>query len=219
MSVKQRGNELLISICCAVKLWDILEEEGKTLAALNASLFAADLSDQVGRRILAARDASLARKLVRTYCVAKGIAVAFNPIPVADLFAAAIIDVGMVVHLSKVYGLPLNRSGSRLNHQGHHGRVSSADGDGLGAAFCVQRTQGRHHRFVDNLNGRYAQGAIAYYSTYLVGQAAAKYLAKGKSWGEGGPKLVVKQILDSIDRDSVLRDAKREIQARLKLSN
>jgi hypothetical protein len=63
-----------------------------------------------------------------------------------------------------------------------------------------------------------AQGSIAYYSTYLVGQAAAKYLAQGKSWGDGGPKLVVKQILDSLDRDTVLRDAKREIQARLGLS-
>ena len=38
-----------------LKLWEILETEGKTLAALNASLFAADLSDQVGRRILAAK--------------------------------------------------------------------------------------------------------------------------------------------------------------------
>jgi predicted GTPase len=38
-----------------LRLWDILDAEGKTLAALNASLFAADLSDQVGRRILAAR--------------------------------------------------------------------------------------------------------------------------------------------------------------------
>ena len=37
------------------RLWDIFEAEGKTLAALNASLFATDLSDQVGRRILAAR--------------------------------------------------------------------------------------------------------------------------------------------------------------------
>ena len=62
-----------------------------------------------------------------------------------------------------------------------------------------------------------AQGAIAYYSTYLVGQAASEYLAGGKSWGDGGPKLVVKQILDSLDRDTVLRDAKREIQARLGL--
>ena len=71
-----------------VALWDILDAEGKTLAALNASLFAADLSDQVGRRILAARR-EIGDRLVRTYCVGKGIAVAFNPVPVADLFAAA----------------------------------------------------------------------------------------------------------------------------------
>jgi GTP-binding protein Era len=38
-----------------LRLWEILAAEGKTLAALNASLFAADRSDQVGRRILAAR--------------------------------------------------------------------------------------------------------------------------------------------------------------------
>ena len=91
-----------------VKLWDILDAEGKTLAALNASLFASDLSDQVGRRILAARK-EIGDKLVRTYCVAKGIAIAFNPVPVADLFAAAFIDVGMVVHLSRVYDLPLSQ--------------------------------------------------------------------------------------------------------------
>ena len=78
-----------------LRLWVILEAEGKTLAALNASLFAADLSDQVGRRILAARK-ELGDRLVRTYCVGKGIAVALNPVPVADLFAAAFIDIGMV---------------------------------------------------------------------------------------------------------------------------
>jgi hypothetical protein len=63
-----------------------------------------------------------------------------------------------------------------------------------------------------------AQGAIAYYSTYVVGQVASKYLGQGKSWGEGGPKHVVKQILNSLDRDTVLSDARREIQARLGLS-
>jgi small GTP-binding protein len=72
-----------------LRLWDIFETEGKTLAALNASLFAADLSDQVGMRILNARR-EIGDKLCRTYCVAKGIAVAFNPVPVADLFAACI---------------------------------------------------------------------------------------------------------------------------------
>jgi hypothetical protein len=63
-----------------------------------------------------------------------------------------------------------------------------------------------------------AQGAIAYYSTYLVGKVAAEYLAKGKSWGDGGPKHVVKEILDSLDKETVLKDARREIRLRLGLS-
>ncbi len=61
-----------------------------------------------------------------------------------------------------------------------------------------------------------AQGAVAYYSTYVVGQAAERYLAQGKSWGEGGPKHVVREILDSLDRDSVLTQARADIRARLR---
>ncbi|NQV87495.1 MAG: DUF697 domain-containing protein [Woeseiaceae bacterium] len=199
-----------------LKLWEILEAEGKTLAALNASLFAADLSDQVGRRILAARR-ELGEKMVRTYCVAKGIAVAFNPVPVADLFAAAFIDVGMVVHLSKVYDLPLNQK-----EAGSIVKVIMAESAALmGTVWALHFVSSALKVGTIGLSTILtagAQGAIAYYSTYLVGQAAAEYLAKGKSWGEGGPKLVVKQILDSLDRDTVLHDAKREIQARLRLS-
>ena len=197
-------------------LWEILESEGKTLAALNASLFASDLSDQVGRRILAARS-ELGERLVRTYCVAKGIAVAFNPVPVADLFAAAFIDVGMVVHLSKVYDLPLNQkeAGSII-------KVIAVESAALmGTVWALHFVSSALKVGTIGLSTILtagAQGSIAYYSTYLVGQAAAKYLAQGKSWGDGGPKLVVKQILESLDRDTVLRDAKREIQARLGLS-
>ena len=199
-----------------LKLWDILEAEGKTLAALNASLFAADLSDQVGRRILAARK-ELGDRLVRTYCVGKGIAVALNPVPVADLFAAAFIDVGMVVHLSRVYDLPLSRK-----EAGAIVRVIIAEAAALmttvWALHLVSSALKVGTLGLSTILTAGAQGAIAYYSTYLVGEAAGKYLADGKSWGEGGPKKVIKEILDSLDRDTVLRDAKREIQARLGLS-
>ena len=51
---------------------------------------------------------------------------------------------------------------------------------------------------------------MAYYSTYIVGQAAERYLAQGKSWGEGGPKHVVREILDSLDRDSILAQARAD---------
>jgi uncharacterized protein (DUF697 family)/GTP-binding protein EngB required for normal cell division len=199
-----------------IRLWEIFEAEGKTLAALNASLFAADLSDQVGIRILNARR-EIGDKLVRTYCVAKGVAVAFNPVPVADLFAAAFIDVGMVMHLSYVYDLPLSRreAGSLVS-------VIVAEAAALmGTVWALHFVSSALKVGTAGLSTVVtagAQGAIAYYSTYVVGQIAAEYLAQGKSWGEGGPKTVVQEILDSLDRDTVLREAKKEIQARLGLS-
>ena len=196
-----------------LRIWEILDAEGKTLAALNASLFAADLSDQVGQRILAARR-ELGDRLVRTYCVGKGIAVAFNPVPVADLFAAAFIDVGMVVHLSRVYDLPLSRT-----EAGSLVKVIVAEAAALmGTVWALHFVSSALKVGTAGLSTIItagAQGAVAYYSTYVVGQVAAEYLGKGKSWGEGGPKLVVKTILDSLDRDTVLNDARREIRARL----
>ncbi|MEJ2128237.1 MAG: GTP-binding protein [Woeseiaceae bacterium] len=199
-----------------VKLWDILDAEGKTLAALNASLFASDLSDQVGRRILAARR-EIGEKLVRTYCVGKGIAVAFNPVPVADLFAAAFIDVGMVVHLSRVYDLPLSQK-----EAGSLVRVIVAESAALmGTVWALHFVSSALKVGTIGLSTILtagAQGAIAYYSTYVVGQVASRYLGQGKSWGEGGPKRVVKQIIESLDKDTVLQDARREIRVRLGLS-
>jgi small GTP-binding protein len=199
-----------------LRLWDIFEAEGKTLAALNASLFASDLSDQVGRRILNARR-EIGDRLVRSYCIAKGVAVAFNPVPVADLFAAAFIDVGMVVHLSKVYDLPLSR-----REAGSLVRVIAAEAAALmGTAWALHFVSSALKVGTLGLSTILtagAQGAIAYYSTYVVGRVAAEYLAQGKSWGDGGPKRVVKQILDSLDKETVLKDARREIRARLGMS-
>ena len=60
-----------------------------------------------------------------------------------------------------------------------------------------------------------AQGAVAYYSTYLVGRAAERYFALGKSWGPAGPQAVVEEILESVDRDSILRQARNELRQRL----
>jgi hypothetical protein len=61
-----------------------------------------------------------------------------------------------------------------------------------------------------------AQGALAWYATLLVARAAERYLAQGKSWGPLGPKRVVQDIVASLDRDSVLREARAEILRRLK---
>ncbi|MEM1264107.1 MAG: GTP-binding protein [Pseudomonadota bacterium] len=196
-----------------LRLWDVIEAEGKTLAALNASLFAADLTDRVGERVLAARQ-GIAEDVITMYCMAKGLAVAVNPIPVADLFAAAAIDVGMVVHLSRVYDLPLtqNEAGTLIS------TIATEAAALMGTVWAVHFVASALKVGTAGLSTIVtagAQGAIAWYATLVVGEVASRYLAAGKSWGDAGPKRVVEDILASLDRDSVLAHARDELRARL----
>jgi len=197
-----------------VRLWQVLEQEGKTLAALNASLFAGELSDQVAERVMTARR-TLGDRVITTWCIAKGVAVALNPVPVTDLVAAAVVDVSLVVHLSRTYGLPLTRTeaGGLVKTIGAQMLVL------MGTVWAVNLASSALKLGTGGLSAVVtggAQGAVAYYSTYVVGQAAERYLANGKSWGDAGPKLAVREILDSLDRESIIDQAKTDILARLK---
>ncbi len=196
------------------RIWDILKAEGKTMAALNAGLFAGRFSDRLASEIVAIRR-DLAEQVVRNYCLAKGVAVALNPIPVADILAAVATDAAMIVHLSRVYGLPISRGeagalmktifvqlGFLMGTVWMMNMVASAL-KGVSAGLSTVVTAG-------------AQGAVAWYGTYVVGKAAEHYFIQGKSWGEGGPKRVVQDILDSLDRESLLAQAREDILSRLK---
>ncbi len=189
------------------RLWSIVNEQGKTLSAINASLFAGQLSDQVSERIMLIRK-DIADKLIQTYCVSKGVAVAINPVPVVDLISAGVIDVTLVVHLSRIYGLPLTKSeaGSLIKTIG--GQMMLLLGTIWGIHFISTALKLGTGGLSTVLTAS-AQGAVAYCSTLVVGKAAQQYLKQGKSWGEGGAKQAVRNILDSLDRDSILQQAKR----------
>ena len=195
------------------RIWEILEAEGKTLAALNASLFAGDLSDRVGTRVLAVRR-QLGEKMIRNYSLGKGIAVAINPVPVADLAAAITVDLSMVVHLADLYGMPMTRTQSGTLVKTISQQLLLL----MGATWFVHLVSTLlkvGSAGLSTVVTAGAQGAVAYYSTYVVGRAAEAYLAAGCSWGEDGPKRVIRNILDSLDRDSILARAREDILARI----
>jgi GTP-binding protein Era len=196
------------------RLLDIAAREGKTLSSLNAGLFAGRLTDQISARIADTRR-DLANRLIRQYCIAKGVAVALNPIPVADLLAAAGLDAAMVVQLSRVYGLPLTRSES-----GRLVAVISAQLAALmGAIWGMQLVASALKGVSGGLSvviTAAAQGALGWYATVLIGRVAEQYLIAGKSWGEHGAKRAVTEIVAGLDRDSILREAREEILGRLR---
>ncbi len=196
------------------RLWDILASEGKTLAALNASLFADDLDSQISKTILRTREA-LARQVVRSYCIGKGVAVALNPVPVADLVAAATADATMVVHLSRVYNLPLTRHEATTLITTVIGQLAAL----LGSVWAVHMLSSALKLTTAGLSTVLTagvQGAVAYYSTHVIGLSVQAYLVRGKSWGDDGPKRVIQDILDSLDRDSILEQAREDIRNKLR---
>lgn len=196
------------------RLTDVLVREGRTLSALNASLFAGRLTDSVGARIVEARR-ELAGKVIRQYCIAKSIAVALNPIPVADLLAAGALDGALVMHLGRVHGLPLTRREAGSLITTICAQLAALMGAIWGIHLVASALKGLSAGMSTVLTAG-AQGALAWYATELVGRVAERYLAAGKSWGDKGAKRVVREIVDSLDRDSILRDARAEILARLK---
>ncbi len=205
-SVRQRPVDI---VNLKSRLWDIIESEGKTLSALNATLFAGNLSEKLGESILEAR-AEVAEKTIHMYCIGKGVAVAINPIPIADLAAAAAVDVSMIVHLSYIYGLPMSKSEAGSLIQTIAAQMLLLYGT-VWATHFLSSALKLGTGGVSTLITAAAQGAIAYYSTLVIGKVAQSYLSKGKSWGDAGPKFVVQEILDSLDRDSVMSHAREEI--------
>lgn len=194
-------------------LWQVLEREGKTLAALNAALFASELDSQIAQRIVEARQ-SVAERVIRNYCITKGLAVAANPVPVADLLAAAGIDIALVIHLGDVYGFRLSRrEATRLLFT-----IATQLAALMGAYWGINLVSTALKTVSAGLSTTLTattQGALAWYATFLTGTIAARWFARGKSWGRGGPRETVRDILASLDRDSILLSAREEIAALL----
>ncbi len=196
------------------RIWEILEQDGKTLTALNASIFAGEISQKIAEKITRLR-ASTAEKVVTTYSIAKGIGVAFNPIPVADLLIAAGLDVAMIRKLSQVYGLPIvGKEASKLTLT-----IMAQIAALMGAVWGINLLSSALKTVSAGLSTTLtagAQGALAYYATYLVGKIAEQYFIRGKSWGKQGPKQVAKEILNTLDKNSILIEARSKIMDRIK---
>ncbi len=196
------------------EIWHILEQEGKTLSALNASLFATDINRQVAENIVQLRQ-NAATKIIKTYCLAKGIGVACNPIPVADLLFAAGIDVAMIRQLSRLYGLNLSKSDAAKLTATIMAQLALLMGAVWGVNLLSSALKTVSVGLSTTLTAT-AQGALGYYATYLVGKIAQQYFAQGNSWGDDGPKALAQSIVKKLDRNSILQEASDQIMALLK---
>jgi small GTP-binding protein len=209
------------------RILEVLEAEGKAIVALNTLLYAGDLHAEIVASTMRLRDAR-ADDAIWTFAIAKGAAVALNPVPVADLAGGLAVDVTMVVALSRLYGIPVTRATAAslvremLVALGAVGAVQVAGRLLAGGLKSVLAG-------VTVLSGGLAapltaigygaiglaQGAAAAGVSYVLGQSAKVYLRQGCQWGPRGIKTVVREILRRARSDSIVERLRDDLKAKV----
>lgn len=209
------------------RILEVLEREGKALVALNTLLTAGDLHEEIVAHKLRIRDET-ANRLIWNFAIAKGAAVALNPVPVADLAGGLAVDVGMIVALSKVYGIPLTKKTAAslvrdmLLALGAMGAVEVATrlmASGVKSALAGLSVLSGGLAIPLTALGYgaigLAQGGTAATTSYVLGQGAKTYLKNGCQWGPRGIKTVIQQIVSEAKTDSVIDRLRDDLKSRI----
>jgi GTPase len=205
------------------RIIEILQREGKSLAALNAMLAADRIQQQLIDRKMDSR-AEAANDIIWQSVMAKAIAIAINPITAADLITGAAIDISMILRLSKFYGIPMTRSGAVKLMQSMAMAMGGLTISELVAKLGLSGVKGILAILAPATGGlsiapytaiALTQASIAGVSTYAIGQVTKTYLANGASWGDNSPKSVINRILATIDEHSIVDRIRSELGPKL----
>jgi hypothetical protein len=195
------------------RIFEILDEEGKAVVAINANLFASEMAERIARLKVDLRAAE-AKALIEKFMWGKATVVAFNPVPWLDILGVVASDATMIALLGRIYGQPITtENADRLMREivgawGVTGFVTLAMNVLSGAIKTAAPVAGVAVTAIP-------QGAAAAWATYVVGQAASVYFRDG-GWGPKGVKTVLKSIIRNTNPDSVLAPIKERLKQRLK---
>lgn len=196
------------------RILEVLAREGLALLALNAAMYAADKTDRVAAVRVRLRNEA-ANRLIWRYALVKALAVAGNPVPVADMVGGAGADAAMVYHLGKIYGLETWswRHATELAKSIGVSVLGVTTGEVLTHLLAWSLKAGTFG--AATAYTAVPQGLVAGWGSYIVGQASKVYFEQGASWGGRSAKRVIAKILESTDKESVLARLKDEIREKL----
>lgn len=217
----QRGEPQIEAL--KLKILDILHREGLALVALNTLLYADELNENILAQKLKIREQA-ANEVVWRSVMTKAIAVALNPITVVDVLTGAIVDIAMLVTLSRLYGLPMTQAGAVQLLRSIALELGGISASELLVTFGLSSLKGLLGASVPATGGiaiapytsvAVTQAAVVGVATYSIGLVAKQYLANGAKWGPEGPKAVVSRILDTLDEDSIMSRIRTELAAKI----
>ncbi|WP_289501326.1 GTP-binding protein [Gloeocapsopsis sp. IPPAS B-1203] len=200
----------------------ILNREGRSLLALNALIQARQATAEIAHKSVELRQKE-AEDLIWQFTRYKALAVALNPVAFLDLLGGVVADLALIRSLAKVYGLPMTgyeaakllrtillSSGGLLLAE-----LGSGLFLGLGKSTAAVASSENPGNLTAYFGAAIAQGSIAGYGSYIVGQAAQVYLERGCTWGQLGTSTVIQEILEQVEPNTILYRLRQELSQHL----
>lgn len=189
------------------KILTILNQEGRSLLAINALFQVKEAEENIARKTVTIRQEE-ADAIIWKYAQYKALAVAVNPIALFDIVGGLIADLFLIRSLARLYGLPItsyeagklwqkilvSSGGLLLSELGSS--LILGFGKTAAAAGSVFESPGALTTYASTA---FLQGGVAGYTAYIVGKAAKEYLENGCSWGPWGASTVINGILSQVD--------------------
>ena len=204
------------------KILKVLNREGRSLLAINALFQARNAEVRIAQKTLEIRQEE-AEELIWKYSKYKALAVAVNPVAVLDILGGMITDLTLIRALARLYGLPITSyeaaklwrkilisSGGLLL-----GEMGSSLMLGFGKSAAAAVSTENPTAIAAYAGTAAAQGAIAGYGAYAVGQVAKEYLKGGCTWGPLGPSTVIQDILKRVEPNTIIYRLRQELGQQL----
>ncbi|MGF1541088.1 MAG: GTP-binding protein [Pleurocapsa sp.] len=200
-------------------IYQILQQEGQSLLALNALVQARDAEKNIAQKTLELRQEE-AQAIIWKYTRYKAVAVAVNPIVLLDLAGGLVADLALIRALSKLYGLPItNYDAINLLR-----RIIASSGGlllseivsnlilGVGKSGAIIQTVFESPgSFTVYSSTAIAQGVVAGYSAFIIGRVAQVYLEQGCTWGDLGPSTLINKILSQVEPNTITYRLRQEL--------
>lgn len=200
-------------------LLTILNREGRSLLALNSLIQGKKAQENIAKTTIKLRQEE-AEELIWRYAKYKALVVAINPIAILDLIGGMLTDLNLIRSLAKLYGLPITSyEAGKLWKKILISSGSLLIGELFGSFVLgiMKTTTGMISMFENPTalttygSTVLTQAGIAGYGAYIVGKVAQEYLEKGCTWGDLGANIVIKEILDHIDSNTIIYRLKNEL--------
>lgn len=207
-----------------LKILEILHREGKALVALNTMIYADNVNEQLVQRKLMIRDRA-ANQLIWKAVMTKALAIALNPVTVVDILSGVVIDIALILGLSKLYGIAMTETGAvqllqkialSMGGIGASELLANLGLSGLKTLLGISAPVTGGVSFAPYVTVAITQAGVTGVASYGIGQVTKAYLANGATWGSDGPKAVISKILASLDETSILNRIKDELQQKIK---